>query len=118
MTKKMRLRAYWKRECAKRNIVFPRFASQKKLYEILANYNKTAAVITTTDGLRFQQMDQPNTEYRVYFSISGYQDIRAENEASAGKWIENEAAYYYRPWFGDVVDTWVEVHEVFKAEED
>lgn len=115
--KKKDIIAGLRKHCAELGIQIPRFATPKKLGNLIDDYYKSAAVVTTNEGLRFRQTSNATAEYTVYFTVSGYHTIRAESEDAAREWMEDGVADYYQPRFGSVADKWGEVHEVSKDED-
>lgn len=100
------------RDCEELGIVIPNNATLEKLRDLIYDYYRSAAVVTLDKKLHLRQTDKPMTQYRVDFSISGYHVFRAESEAAAREWMELNAADYYLPIVGDVVDSWCNVHDV------
>ena len=104
--------------CAELNITVPEGANKKQLKALIDEYYRTAAVVTTDNGLNFRQTDKPTAEYTVEFAISGYHTIRAESEEAAREWLESEISWYYNPVIGDADITEWELRDSWKEGEE
>jgi hypothetical protein len=112
----------WKKhmreQCEQFRISVPENANRKQLKATLEAFYEDAAAVHVEDEVTLRWTDKPTAEYSICFSISGVYEIRAESEEAARKWLEENAADYYNPDFGNISDIDdVKIHKVYKVVE-
>lgn len=93
-----------RKRCAELGITVPENANIRQLKVALDTYNENAVVVHVEDGIDFRQTDKPTAEYTIHFTLYCAHTIRAESEEAACKWMEKNAADYYKPEIGELAD--------------
>lgn len=105
--------------CTRLSIEIPENANKRQLEAAFDAYYKDAAVVHSEDGVALRQTDKPTAEYGIMFTLYVYHLVRAESEDAAIKWIRENAADYYRPDHGEVLDSGdVQIIDIAKEEEE